>query len=308
QILAYLITVLSEEDATFDSEHVVSSLSISSNSGSVEFNNTGNLILGATSATESLIINSQGDIEQTGDLASDSGDITLLSVDGSITMADGIKTVTSGGSISYMATDNIVLSLLDADFTGDGSQGSIVVNSEVGNILSNDVREPSVRANTVLLDAGKSLGENSLYPFILSSDIQGDVTIDYSQEAYIATGPVQDANLSIIDLGTGVVDTGAARSAGTQRGQTSGLTDIGYIDSSLFSDVNFFVVNGEGIVLPPELREIAPELSDESFNGVGENQEQVEKERSKHRLTIIEEQSKDEIPTQENVEKRTDFK
>ena len=50
----------------------------------------------------------------------------------------------------------------------------------------------------------------------------------------------------------------AARSAGTQRSQSSGLEDVGFIDLALFSDVNLFVVDGVGIALPADQSDEPP--------------------------------------------------
>ncbi|MCW8831234.1 MAG: hypothetical protein OQK32_06920, partial [Gammaproteobacteria bacterium] len=60
------------------------------------------------------------------------------------------------------------------------------------------------------------------------------------------------------DFGTGVINSGAARSAGTQRSQSSGLEDVGFIDLALFSDINLFVVDGMGIALPADQNDEPP--------------------------------------------------
>ena len=104
---------------------------------------------------------------------------------------------------------------------------------------------------------------DELNAFVLSSDIQGTVTLSYVTNAYITTSPDVNVELNVIDQGSGVINSGAARSAGTQRSQNSGLEDVGFIDLALFSDINLFVVDGVGIALPESQSDVAPSDRDE---------------------------------------------
>ena len=227
--------------------------------GSIELANTGALNIDLLTTDASITISSTGDISQTSDIISTAGgDISVTSSAGSITMVNGTNASTTGGTITYEASGDIAVSSLDAAAGTLANVGTVTVISNNGSMISTDFFNPSVRANTVNLTAASNIGLDEINAFVLSSDIQGTVTLIYSANAYITTSPNVNVNLDIVDLGVGLINSGAARSAGTQRSQSSGLEDVGFIDLALFSDINLFVIDGVGIALPDDQSDEPP--------------------------------------------------
>jgi hypothetical protein len=227
--------------------------------GSILLGNTGALDVGSITTAASINVSSTGNIAQSANIVSTGGgDIEMTSSAGSITMVNGLKATTAGGNITYQASGDMAISLLDAASGTPANVGTVSVISNNGNIYSTDFFNASVRANTVNLTAGHNIGQDELNAFVLSSDIQGKVTLNYINNAYITTAPNINVTLDIDDFGSGVINSGAARSAGTQRSQSSGLEDVGFIDLALFSDINLFVIDGIGIALPADQSDEAP--------------------------------------------------
>lgn len=226
-------------------------------SGSIVLVDSGTLTLQSISTNGDVSVSTTGDISQVDDINTGTGDITVTSSGGSLMMNDGTSSTTTGGTITYTASSgDIALSSLDASSGTGANIGTINVNTN-GKVDSTSLVDASVRANTVNIDA-LSIGTNEVNAFLLSSDIAGTVTLRYVGNAFISAAPNFNVDLDIVDLGSGLVDSSAARSAGNQRGESSGLEDVGFIDAALFSDINLFVVDGVGIALPADQSDIPP--------------------------------------------------
>ena len=246
-----------------------------SGGGDIVLDNTGSLGLESVTTAGGITISSTGNIAQTDNIESTGGsDISVTSSAGSISMINGLNTTTTGGNITYQASGDLALSLLDAADGTAANVGTVSVTSLSGNILSTDFFNASVRANTVNLTAANNIGQDEVNAFVLSSDIQGKVTLNYAGNAYITTSP-NLINLDIDDFGVGVINSGAARSAGTQRSQSSGLEDVGFIDLALFSDINLFVIDGVGIALPADQSDEPPLPGNIPVNDNDEEEERL---------------------------------
>ena len=230
-----------------------------SGGGDIVLDNTGTLGLGSVTTAGNIVVSSTGDVAQSDNIASTGGGgIAVTSSSGSLSMINGLSTTTLGGNITYQASGDVAVSLLDAATGVPADVGTVSVISDNSSVISTDFYNASVRASTVDVTAGYNIGQDELNAFVLSSDIQGAVTLIYASNAYITTAPNVNVDLEIIDLGVGVINSGAARSAGTQRSQSSGLEDVGFIDLALFSDINLFVVDGVGIALPVDQSDEPP--------------------------------------------------
>ncbi|MFH0908675.1 MAG: filamentous hemagglutinin N-terminal domain-containing protein [bacterium] len=94
----------------------------------------------------SITIYGSEDIYQNigGDIASDGGDIVVLSKGGPIVMQDGVRSITDGGNIGYITASNLFLAGLDAG-TGQVAvvalKGSIFDNGDTyQNVVAHDVQ------------------------------------------------------------------------------------------------------------------------------------------------------------------------
>jgi hypothetical protein len=172
-------------------------------------------------------------------------------------MRNGSMIHTAGGEVSVTADGNIVLEVIDAAFGTPADVGLINVTSTNGNISGNDNVTPTMRAKTINATA-ISLGSPA-QDLVFHSDIQGTVTLSYVTDAYVSVLPNFNVALAFVDLGTGLINSSAARSAGNQRGDTGGLEEVGFIDVAVFSDISLFVVDGFGVALPPDQDDTKPE-------------------------------------------------
>lgn len=249
-----------------NTENTVSSFAATNTgTGDITLNIKGNLTLQLIENVGNIAITTDqngsgiGDITQVSTInSSAAGDISVTSTEGDLSMTDGFITTTNGGIIAYTANGDVRLSQLDAANDSAANVGMVVVNA--GGVASNGANQnlASVRAQAVDITAF-SIGTNAgAGAFVLSSDIQGEVNLLYTTNAFISVAPSINAELNINDLGNGLIDSSAARSAGNQRGESSGLEDVGFIDAALFSDINLFVVDGVGIGLPADQSDIPP--------------------------------------------------
>ncbi len=245
--------------ATLDNpaNNVDSFTAVNSDSGDVMLVDTGSLNLLEVTTVGDIVINTTGDVLQTQTIASSTGgDITVASSGGSLSMQAGTRATTTGGTINYTANGgNITLALLDAANGVAANVGTVHVTTSA-TALNTSTVNPGVRANTVTFDA-LQIGTTGT-PFLFSSDIQGTITLQYVGSAFVAAAPNFNVSLDFVDLGSGLIDSTAARSAGNQRGQSTGLEDVGFIDAALFSDINLFVVDGMGVALPNDQNDVLP--------------------------------------------------
>ena len=254
-----LVTATSSGSILDHASNAINAYTANSTAGDIVLANTAVLDLGAVSTVGNITVSSTGNIDQSDDIASTGGGDISVTSSGSISMINGLNTTTTGGTITYQASGDLALSLLDAADGTSANVGTVSVISNNGNIVSTDFFNASVRADTVNVTATiGNIGQDELNAFVLSSDIQGKVTLEYAGNAYITTSPNINVTLDIVDIGSGLINSGAARSAGTQRSQSSGLEDVGFIDLALFSDINLFVIDGLGIALPADQSDEAP--------------------------------------------------
>ena len=254
------LTLQSVGGATLDNAaNILRDVSITdSAAGDITIVSTGDLSLGLVSTTGSgsIDITTDGNITQRENIGTDSGDIDLTTTAGSITMQDGTISRTTDGNIRYTTSGgDIAVGLLAAGL----DSGTVSINAllGVGSVFKSgtDISAPNVSANTVDITSG-SIGQGLDFGF--DDDIRGTVTLNYTTTAFVTSAP-QGADLNIVDNGPGVFNSSGARSAGNQRGESSGLEDVGFIDTALFSDINLFVVDGTGIGLPEDQSDISPE-------------------------------------------------
>ncbi len=226
--------------------------------GDITFTDTGDLRLGQLAGEGNITVNTTGDITQIDNIGTPTGDITVATSGGSLTMDAKTVTVTNGGTIDYTANGgDMMLNRLDAAAAGNGPATIGVINlTSTGKLYSTNPVVPSVRADVVDVSTTQ-LGFDPSREFIYSGDIATSLTLLYATGGFTSSIPF-NANVNVIDLGTGLIDSSAARSAGNQRGQSSGLEDVGFIDAALFSDINLFVVDGMGIALPDDQNDIPP--------------------------------------------------
>ena len=256
-----LLSTTTAGGSTLDSNNTIAAYTGKDTAGgNILLHDMGTLNVGSITTSANITVRSTGDITQSDNIASTGGgDISLTSTSGSIDMLSGSNSTTAGGNIVYQATGDLAISILDAAAGAQASIGTISLVSNTGDILrSTPAGIANVRANTVSLAANNGDIGNSQSAFTFSSDIKGIVTLEYAGVAYIDIAPDFTIKLSIDDRGAGVINLGAARSAGTQRSQSSGLEDVGFIDLALFSDINLFVVEGVGVELPADQSDEAP--------------------------------------------------
>ena len=155
-------------------------------SGSIDLSNEGSLTIGAGSggidapdgsvtievtgagndltvndsiiASDSITLTAADSIVQNDAITSAGGDVSLTAIAGSITMQDGVKTTAVDGAdtgkISYSASINIALSLLEAD-------GTVSLTAEAGQTTDNLTAEtPNIFGTTTELElrAGAGVG------------------------------------------------------------------------------------------------------------------------------------------------------
>ncbi|MDH5765982.1 MAG: hypothetical protein OEZ38_08200, partial [Gammaproteobacteria bacterium] len=259
-----LLTTTTSGGVIFDSANAIATFSgTDSGAGEILLSTTGALNIGTVTTDSNITLSTTGDIIQSGNISTTAGDITVTSSTGSIDMNNGMSAATNGGNISYSADGNIGIWLLNAAAASAENSpadvGTVTINSGSGSVVSNNPTiNANVRADTVDISVLKNIGVGNTDAFIFSSDIQGTVTMNYGGQAYIDIAPNFNVKLTIVDRGVGAINTGAARSAGTQRSQSSGLEDVGFIDLALFSDINLFVVDGIGITLPADQSDVVP--------------------------------------------------
>ncbi|CAG8865738.1 hypothetical protein PS627_01657 [Pseudomonas fluorescens] len=94
----------------------------------------GSILLDHTvTGRRNIAVNAGGNIDQNVNLQTDTGNITVASTAGNITMADGVTTRVNGaGDVSYSAGGNLLLSRIDAE------QGNVVLGAQAGSIVGHD--------------------------------------------------------------------------------------------------------------------------------------------------------------------------
>ena len=109
-------------------------------------------------ASDSITLTAADSIVQNDAITSAGGDVSLTAIAGSITMQDGVKTTAvdgaDTGNISYSASINIALSLLEAD-------GTVSLTAEAGQTTDNLTAEtPNIFGTTTELElrAGAGVG------------------------------------------------------------------------------------------------------------------------------------------------------
>ncbi len=176
---------------------------------------------------------------------------------GALSMGADALTGSVGGTIDYRARDRLTVSYIDAGYgVSGGGSGQVLLTSQTENLTSLIALTPSVRANSVTLDAALNIGLSYIQPFNLHSDTLGEVILRYTQNAYIATYPVLSANVRVEDAGGGYINVSANRTAAAQRAQTLGRGAIGYVDAALFNtDFSLFSIDGIGIRIASDQRQ-----------------------------------------------------